>query len=248
MPRRAARDRSVFLFIHREAICYGFVSAPGCHKEHHRVGQSVGQGRTGAPEGHRDLRIADVQRRSAASPPAARRLQGAAPDDRAGRAARHVRGRHHRLGDEGLGDRARRHALHALVPAAHGHHGREARLVPLADRRGPRRRRVQRQGADPGRARRVELPVGRHALHVRSARLHRVGSDERAVAARDAERHDARHSDGVRQLDRRVARQEDAAPPLDRGAVEAGRPHPEALRLEGRSASSRRAVPSRSTS
>ena len=49
----------------------------------------------------------------------------------------------------------------------------------------------------------------------------------------DAERHDARHSDGVRQLDRRLARQEDAAAALDGGAVEAGRAHPEALRLEG---------------
>ena len=46
-----------------------------------------------------------------------------------------------------------------------------------------------------------------------------------------AERHDARDSDRVRQLDRRGARQEDAAPALDRGAVEAGHPHPQALRL-----------------
>ena len=50
----------------------------------------------------------------------------------------------------------------------------------------PRRRRVQRQGAGQGRARRVELPLGRHALDVRSARLHRLGSDQPAVAARDA--------------------------------------------------------------
>ena len=37
--------------------------------------------------------------------------------------------------DEGLGGRARRDALHALVPAAHRHHRREARLVSVADRR-----------------------------------------------------------------------------------------------------------------
>ena len=36
-------------------------------------------------------------------------------------------------GDEGLGGRARRDALHALVPAADRHHRREARLV--SDRR-----------------------------------------------------------------------------------------------------------------
>ena len=116
------------------------------------------------------------------------------------------------------------------------------------DGRRPRRRRVQRQGAGQGRARRVELPVGRHALHLRGARLHGVGSDQPALAAGDVARHDARHPDRVRQLDRRGARQEDAAPALDGGALEAGRPHPEAVRLARRSASSRPAAPSRSTS
>ena len=52
--------------------------------------------------------------------------------DHARRAARPVGGRRRRDGDEGLGDRARRHALHALVPAADRHHRREARLVPDA--------------------------------------------------------------------------------------------------------------------
>ena len=168
--------------------------------------------------------------------------------DRPGRAARPVGRRHHRQRAEGLGGRARRHALHALVPADDRHHRREARLVPDADRRRPRRRRVQRQGADQGRARRVELPVGRHALDLRGARLHRVGPDQPAVAAGHAERHHARHPDGVRQLDRRGARQEDAAAALDGSAVEAGRPHPEAVRLARRSASTRPAAPSRSTS
>ena len=54
------------------------------------------------------------------------------------------------------------------------------------DRRRPRRRGVQRQGAGQGRAGRVELPVGRHALHLRSPRLHRLGPDQPAVAARHA--------------------------------------------------------------
>ena len=40
-----------------------------------------------------------------------------------------------------------------------------------------------------------------------------------AVASRRPERHDARDSHRVRELDRRVARQEDAAPALDRSAV-----------------------------
>ena len=50
------------------------------------------------------------------------------------------------------------------------------------------------------------------------------------------------------QLDRRGARQEDAAAPLDGGAVEAGRPHPEAVRHDAPSASSRPSAPSRNTS
>ena len=46
-----------------------------------------------------------------------------------------VDGRRGGDGAEGLGGRARRHALHALVPADDRHHRREARLVSLADRR-----------------------------------------------------------------------------------------------------------------
>ncbi len=48
------------------------------------------------------------------------------------------------------------------------------------------------------------------------------------------ERHDAGHPDRVRQLDRRGARQEDAAAALDGSALDAGRPHPEAVRLARR--------------
>ena len=151
-----------------------------------------------------------------------------------GRAPRCVGRGRRRLGGQGLGARARRHALHPLVPAADRHHGREARLLPLADARRRRDRRVQRQGADPGRARRLELPVRRHAVHVRGPRLHRVGPDQPAVAALEPERHDARHPDRVRQLDRRGARQEDAAAALDGSAVDAGGAHPEAVRLARR--------------
>ena len=55
--------------------------------------------------------------------------------DRAGGAARPVGRRHRRQRAEGLGGRARRHALHALVPADDRHHRREARFVSLADAR-----------------------------------------------------------------------------------------------------------------
>ena len=87
------------------------------------------------------------------------------------------------------------------------------------DRRRQGRRGVLGQGTDQGRARRLELPVGRHALHLRSARLHGVGSDEPAVAAVQRRRGHAGDPDGVRELDRRNARQEDAAAALDGSAV-----------------------------
>ena len=50
-------------------------------------------------------------------------------DDRGRRGARHRARRRRRERDEGMGDRARRHALHALVPADDRADGGEARLV-----------------------------------------------------------------------------------------------------------------------
>ena len=58
----------------------------------------------------------------------------------------------------------------------------------------------------------------------------------------------AGHPDGVCQLDRRSARQEDAAPALDGSAVDAGRARAEAVRLDAPPGSRPRAVPSRSIS
>ncbi len=103
----------------------------------------------------------------------------------------------------------------------------------------PTRRRTRGGGVlgqrtDQGRTRRVELPLGRSALHLRSARLHRMGSDEPAVAAQERRRRHAGDSDGVRQLDRRSAGQEDAAAAFDGGALEAGGAHPQDVRLDGR--------------
>ena len=75
------------------------------------------------------------------------------------------------------------------------------------------------------------FPSGRHALHLRSARLHGVGSHQPALAARERQQRHARHPDRVRQLDRRSARQEDAAAALDGSAVGAGRARAEPVRL-----------------
>ena len=101
-------------------------------------------------------------------------------------------------------------------------------LSPDGD--GGAHRRVHRQDADPGRARRVELPDRRHPRHLRSARLHGLGRHQPGLPPREPERHDALHPDGVRVVDGRGARQEDAAAALDAGAEQAGAAHPEAVR------------------
>src|SRR5690606_1450593 len=63
------------------------------------------------------------------------------------------------------------------------------------------------------------------------ARLHRLGSDQPAVAPRQPERDDAGHPDGVRELDGRGAGQEDAAAPLAGGALAPGAAHPPPVRI-----------------
>ena len=176
-------------------------------------------------------------------------IPAARGDDRQGRAARARARRRRRLGDARVGDGARRDALHALVPAAHRLHRREARLVLRPDRRRQRDRRVLGQGADPGRAGRVLVPDRRHPRDVRGARLHRLGPVLAGVHPREPERRAALHPDRVHVVDRRGARQQDPAAALDGRAV--------ALAPSARSrcsatrpprTCSRRSAPSRSTS
>ena len=124
---------------------------------------------------------------------------------------RSIHRRRRRVGDEGLGDRERGDALHPLVPADDRPDGREARLVPVADRCRDGGRRVRRQGAGARRARRLELPLRRHPRHVRGARLHRLGPDEPGVHPREPQRHDALYPDRLLLVDGRGARQEDPA-------------------------------------
>ena len=212
---------------------HGFDSAGRSDQIDPRLGGDGSQRAAGAA-GHRSVRQPRVQRRSAADAPSETDLPRAPANHDARRAARHLGRRRGGVGDEGVGGRARRDALHALVPAAHRHHRREARFVSLADRRRQGGRRIRGQGTGARRARRIELPVRRHALHLRGARLHGVGSDQPAVAAQERQFDDAGDSDGVRQLDGRGAGQEDAASPLDGSAVEAGGPHPEDVRLDRR--------------
>ena len=153
-------------------------------------------------------------------------------------------------GDEGLGGRARRDALHALVPAADRHHRREARLAS-SRRRADGKAVAEFSGKEliKGEPDASSFPSGGMRSHLRGARLHGVGSDQPALAARQRPNaDDAGHPDGVRELDGRGARQEDAAAALDGSAVDAGGAHPEAVRIDRPGASSRRAAPSRSTS
>ena len=177
--------------------------------------------------------------------PAFKKLQGVL---KKGPALDRRAGRRGRPGDEGVGDREGRDPLHPLVPADDRPDGREARLVPRPDRRRHGDRRVLRQGAGPGRARRLELPLRRHPRHVRGPRLHRVGPDQPRLHPREPQRHHPLHPDRLRLLDRRGARQEDAAAALD------GRLSKQAVRVlklfgdDASPTSSRPSAPSRSTS
>ncbi len=144
--------------------------------------------------------------------------------------ARSVAGRRGGQGDARVGHGARRHALHALVPAADRLDRREARLVLRAGRRRHRDGRVLRQGADPGRAGRVVVPDRRHPRDLRGARLHRLGPDVAGVHPREPQRRAAVHPDGVRVVDGRGAGPQDPAAALDGRAVDVGDPRAEAAR------------------
>ena len=190
-----------------------------------------------------------LQPRRAEGAPAQGRLQAAAGDARSRRGAGPVAGRRRRQGDARVGDGARRHPLHALVPAADQLDRREARLLLRARRRRHRDRRVLGQGAHPGRARRVLVPDRRRARDVRGARLHRVGPDLAGVHHREPQRRAAVHPDGLRVVDGRGAGPQDPAAALDGRALDVGHPRADAAgRRRAPTASSRRSGPSRSTS
>ena len=209
--------------------------------------------RLGAPGPHRlgqpGVRRERLQPGDPAPAAAQGRLPQALQDARQGRGARHVAGRLGRARDEGVGAGEGRDPLRARLPAADRPDRREARQLLRADRRGHGAGRVLRQGADPGRARRVVVPVRRPALDVRGPRLHRLGSDQPGVHPGEPQRRAAVHPDRVRLLDRRGAGQQDPAAALDGRAVEVGDARAEAVRQRPRpSGSSPASARSRSTS
>ena len=145
-------------------------------------------------------------------------------------------------------ERGATHYTHVFQPLT-GPHRREARLLLRARRRRRRDRRVLRQGADPGRARRLLVPDRRRPRHLRGARLHRLGPDQPRLHPREPERGAALHPDRVRLLDRRGARRQDPAAALDGRALEVGDPGAAAARRRAsRSGCSPPSAPSRSTS
>ena len=180
------------------------------------------------PPQRRRLRRRHLQRGRHARHAAAPGLRAPARDHREGRAPRQQDRRRGRPRHEGVGRRARRHALHALVPPAQRPVRRETRRVLHADGRRRADPPLLRRPADPGRARRVVLPERRHAHHVRGARLHGVGPDVARVPDPPRAGRDPLHPLGVPLVEGRGARQEDAAPALDRGALRVGLPGPEA--------------------
>ena len=196
----------------------------------------------------RSLRLAHVRRPGAAAPFAARRLQGAAPDHHAGRAARSVAGRRRRAAMKDWAiEHGATHYTHWFQPltgiTAEKH---DAFLSPSAEGRAVAEFRGKEliQGEPDA----SSFPSG-GMRSTFEARGYTAWDPTSAPWLHvDAERHDARHPDGVRQLDRRVARQEDAAAALDGSALEAGRPHPQALRLDVQARRARPAAPSRNTS
>ena len=123
---------------------------------------------------------------------------------------------------EGLGHRERRHALHPLVPAADRPHRREARFARRARRRRRRGLQLLRLRAGAGRARRVQLPVRRAPRDLRGPRLHRLGRDQPGVPHAGRQQRHPLHPDRLRLLDRRGARHQDPAAPLDGGALPPG--------------------------
>ncbi len=188
--RAAIRARSAFIPTHRRTSRkagrnHGIRSTLRSRQEHPRLVDERGAHLLADEgQGGRGVRQPRIQRQSAAGAVAEGGVSRIASHHYSWRDARCVDRRRGRDRVEGLGGRTRCDALHALVPAAHGHHRREARFVSRALQRRQRDRRVPRQGIDQRRARRIELPVRRHALHLRGPRLHGVGSHEPAMAPR----------------------------------------------------------------
>ena len=214
---------------------HGQFGADGRHLGRHQLQANFG---TAQFHRHADvgaLRLQRLQQVGDEEPAAEAGLQGALQDDRD--RARSSTRRSPTSSPSAMKDwaieKGATHYAHVFYPADRPD-GRKARQLPLARRRRRRDGRVHRQAADPGRARRLELPDRRHPRHVRSPRLHDLGRHQPGLHSGKPERHDALHSDGVRLLDRRSARQEDAAAAFDAGAQQAGPAHAEAVRQDRR--------------
>ncbi len=179
------------------------------------------------------------------------RLQAAAGDARGRLAPRSDARRRRRPGDARVGDGEGRDPLHPLVSAAD--RARPPRSTTPSTTRpamGNAIAEFSGKELDPGRARRLVVPDGRHPRDLRGARLHRVGSDVAGVHPRQPQRHVPVHPDRLRVVDGRGAGPQDPAAALDGRALQERSEGAEAASAttDGAARSSRRSGPSRSTS
>ena len=178
----------------------------------------------------RHLRPVRVRRGRAAPVPRQADLQEAAPDHRGPRAVRPGDRRRGRPRGEGVGDGARRHPLHALVRADDRVHGREARLVPRADRRGPTVAEFSGRNLLQGEPDASSFPSGgiRATFEARGYTAWDVTSP--IFLQVEPNGVDAHDPDRVRLVHRRGARPQDPAPALAGGARQGGHARPPLVR------------------
>ena len=135
-----------------------------------------------------------------------------------------ARRRRRRRRDEGLGAREGRHPLRARLlsadrPDAPPSTTASSRPTARAARSPSSRARRWSRASRTRRASRTAAS----AAPVRGPRLHGLGRDQPRLPDGDRQRHHALHPDRVRVVDRRGARQEDAAAALEAGAQHARR-------------------------
>ena len=152
------------------------------------------------------------------------RLQEAPGDARQRRGARPVARRRGRRGDEGVGDREGRHALHALVPAA------DRPRPPRSTTRSSTRPATARAIAEfsgkeliQGEPDASSFPTGGIRATFEARGYTAWDPTSPGVHPREPERRAALHPDGVRVVDRRGARREDPAAALDGRALDGRR-------------------------
>ena len=150
--------------------------------------------------------------------------------DRAGRHPQQGRCGAGRRWNEALGHGHGRHALHPLVPASDRRHGREARLLRGALRKGGEPGGVHREAPLPAGARCVVLPQRGTQEHLRGQGIHSMGS----LLARVRHGGHAVHPHGFHLIHRGGPGLQGAPPEVRGGHRQGDRRRPQVLRNRGR--------------